>query len=96
MELEAPQEVATKSTVREARREYAEKLWNMTEELNILHPINWTREAEIILSNYTNVVFRATKNDGWDGNFDSEVGELQWTFAGAMLYAITVITTIGK
>jgi len=32
---------------------------------------------------------------GWDGNDDVTESELQWSFAGALLYAVTVITTIG-
>jgi len=37
-------------------------------------------------------VVSATKNYNWDGKNKLEQ---QWTFAGAMLYSITVITTIG-
>ena len=35
-----------------------------------------------------------TKNDGYNGNED--LAEVQWNFAGALLYSVTVITTIGK
>ena len=38
-------------------------------------------------------VVSATKNYNWDGK---NTLEQQWSFAGAMLYSITVITTIGS
>lgn len=38
----------------------------------------------------------AVKNMGWDGNDDTDESALQWSLAGAILYAVTVITTIGR
>jgi len=38
-------------------------------------------------------VVSATKNYNWDGKNKVEA---QWSFAGAMLYSVTVITTIGS
>jgi len=37
----------------------------------------------------------AVKENGWDGNDDTEEAAQQWSFAGALLYALTIITTIG-
>jgi len=37
----------------------------------------------------------AVKENGWDGNDAMEEAAQQWSFAGALLYAVTVITTIG-
>ena len=79
------------------RNLHIERLWNMTETLNVLHPDNWTHEATQILDNYTEEVYKATKNDGWEfDQGDVKEKELQWSFAGALLYSITVITTIGR
>lgn len=53
-------------------------------------------ERERILThNYACVVcqvFTATKKEGWNGH---ENAEPQWSFTGALLYSVTVITTIG-
>jgi len=44
-------------------------------------------------------VVEEVKLNGWDGTDvgdDDEHPKLQWSFAGALLYAVTVVTTIGK
>jgi len=43
-------------------------------------------------------VVAEVKMNGWDGKDlgDEKNPKLQWSFAGALLYAVTVITTIGK
>lgn len=55
--------------------------------------------SEILLryfSDFQSEVTDAVKSGGWDGK--DEIGEayLQWSFPGALLYAVTVITTIGE
>ncbi len=94
MKLEAENEELVKSDLVKVRAEYVQHLWNITEKLNVLHEQNWSIMADAIFREYTKEVYQATKNKGWDGK-DKEA-ESQWTFAGAMLYCITVITTIGK
>lgn len=50
----------------------------------------WKAKVRDILENYQRMVVNATRN-GYDG-----VEENKWTFAGAFLYSLTVITTIGE
>ena len=50
--------------------------------------------ATQLLDNLTREIFIATTNKGFDG-ISEESSELRWNFAGALLYSITVITTIG-
>ena len=40
------------------------------------------------------MVIKKTKSEGYNGGEDKD--NIQWTFSGALLYSVTVITTIGK
>ena len=90
--LEAENERFQKTTVANMRRHHVDRLWNLTVELNVLYKLNWTFLANNVLLDFQNDVHRAAKEKGWDGE-DGKA--LQWTFAGALLYSVTVITTIG-
>ena len=41
-------------------------------------------------------VTEAVKSGGWDGKDRLDDAYLQWSFPGSLLYAVTVITTIGE
>ena len=56
---------------------------------------NFTTRVEDIFGSFQREVRDAVKNQGWDGNDDMDETQLQWSFAGALLYAVTVTTTIG-
>jgi len=56
---------------------------------------NFTSRVEDILRSFQHEVRAAVKDQGWDGNDDTDEAQLQWSFAGALLYAVTVTTTIG-
>ena len=76
---------------------HIELLWNLTESLNVLHPDVWTRRAVEILNNYTRHVYDANNVDGWDvDRVGDDTDAEQWSYAGSLLYSITVITTIGQ
>jgi len=94
VQLEADNEHQTAGDMEEIKRDHILQLWALTERVNVLHPDNWTFDADQILQNYTAIVHVFVKKKGWDGNFNEE-NEPQWSFAGALLYSITVITTIG-
>jgi len=56
---------------------------------------NFTTRVEKIFRLFQREVLDAVKDQGWDGNDDMDKTRLQWSFAGALLYAVTVTTTIG-
>jgi len=57
---------------------------------NVFSEKLWKAKVRVILETYQKTVVSAIKN-GYDG-----VEENKWTFAGAFLYSLTVITTIGE
>ncbi|KAG8182788.1 hypothetical protein JTE90_018661 [Oedothorax gibbosus] len=92
--LEAPNEISQRSTIQGFREKCLKDLWNITVTLNVLYENNWTQLIASRLKQFENEVVHAVKNEGYDGK-DSVDPELQWSFSGALLYCITVITTIG-
>ena len=92
--LEAPAEIHERYQVEIKRKVQVEKLWNITLFHNIFSEVNWSREADNVLRAFQADIYKATKESGWDGKDGEE--DVQWSFAGSLLYSITVITTIGK
>ncbi|XP_049829106.1 TWiK family of potassium channels protein 7-like [Schistocerca gregaria] len=62
--------------------------------LNVLYESNWTRLVHEQLRKFESRVVAAAKMDGYEGK-DLTDSDLQWSFSGALLYSVTVITTIG-
>ena len=76
------------------RQWHVNRLWTVTAKLNVLDQQNWTAIASDVLDNLTREVYLATTNKGFDGSSEDS-GSPRWNFAGALLYSVTVITTIG-
>ncbi|XP_050453057.1 TWiK family of potassium channels protein 18-like [Cataglyphis hispanica] len=66
----------------------AATLWELTSKENVFSEKLWKAKVRDILENYQKKVVLAVKN-GYDGM------ENKWSFSGAFLYSLTVITTIG-
>mgnify|MGYP002060916409 CR=1 FL=1 len=62
------------------------------EKFNVLWRQNWTIEAKKKLSEFEGELFIKFQSAGYKGEGENE----QWSFPGALLYAVTVISTIGK
>ncbi|XP_077532235.1 potassium channel subfamily K member 18-like [Haemaphysalis longicornis] len=92
--IEADKEVRQRQRVSLLRRRYLRDMWAVTERLNVLHDEEWMDAVGAKLKEFEDHVVLAVRNDGYDGK-DVEEEALQWSFSGALLYSITVITTIG-
>ncbi|XP_074109352.1 uncharacterized protein LOC141534114 [Cotesia typhae] len=75
-----------------SRNETALHLWKLTTKENIFSEKLWKSKVDTILKSYQDIVVDAVKNE-WDGSDSME--NRKWSFAGAFLYSLTVITTIG-
>lgn len=97
--------------VRESLSYHLERLWNATEDMNVIYRDSWARLAEGLLLQYADDVFEAVRVNGtaWDAALEGtnhalsgggcppkHVESNQWSYPGSLLYAITVVTTIGK
>ncbi|CAF1267011.1 unnamed protein product [Adineta steineri] len=91
--LEAPYEGRVTEGVQRRLHITVEKLFNTSEQSKVLFKTNWTSMARQILEEYQQELVRQTKR-GYQGE-RNEDDIKQWNFPGAILYAITVITTIG-
>jgi hypothetical protein len=60
----------------------------------VLYEKNWTHLVHEQLRKFETNVVAATKVEGYDGK-ELLDADLQWSFSGALLYSVTVITTIG-
>lgn len=79
----------------ELRSKTVEKLWSITEDLNILYKENWTKLAAKELMEFQRVLLSGGRG-GAVGPRGGEGDGHRWTFSTSFLYALTLITTIGK
>jgi len=83
------------------RSQTVERLWSITENLNILYRENWTRLAAEEVLEFQEALFRALRNSG-SGYISARNGYLlhpnghTWSFSSSFLYSLTLITTIGE
>ncbi|XP_055312711.1 uncharacterized protein LOC129574574 [Sitodiplosis mosellana] len=89
--FEAP-ELHNKLAVIKSREECLRELWTITERLNVLYERNWTMLVHEQLRRFEGSIIKATKS-----GLNEAMGERlpRWTFTEALLYSITLITTIG-
>lgn len=90
-EIEGPGEVGIEFFVTKYRNNTVKRLWHITEKYNTLHKPNWTNEVKVIVDEFYNHILEQV-GEGYAG---SDIPAPKWTFSGALLYSITVITTIG-
>ncbi|VDM44905.1 unnamed protein product [Toxocara canis] len=90
--VEGPHETFIQSQVTTARQKAVNVAWNATFRVNKLDRAQWERTVHAQVKRFQHKCMWAIKR-GYDGK---EFGiSAQWTFTGAFLYSLTVITTIG-
>uniref|UniRef100_A0A914S8R6 Potassium channel domain-containing protein n=1 Tax=Parascaris equorum TaxID=6256 RepID=A0A914S8R6_PAREQ len=90
--VEGPHETSVQSQVTTARQKAVNIAWNATFRVNKLDRAQWERTVHAQVKRFQHKCLWAIKR-GYDGK---EFGvSAQWTFTGAFLYSLTVITTIG-
>lgn len=72
------------------RNSTVDDLWNVTCEYNLFNEESWRNHVSTKIMNYQRH-FVETVRSGYDPNYENS-----WSFSGAFLYSLTVITTIGK
>jgi hypothetical protein len=92
--LEASSEEASINKGQQHLNTTVEKLFNQSVNATVLVQSNWTAMAKAILEEYQKDIVRQTKRGSQGERITDDTK--QWTFPGAILYAITVITTIGN
>ncbi|CAL1289974.1 unnamed protein product [Larinioides sclopetarius] len=90
--LEAGYEQTKRQIMLKERENVVTGLWTLTTMSKVLSESNWTARATETLQEFEVTLVRAVRKEGYDGKDESP---LQWTFSGALLYSIIVITTIG-
>ncbi|XP_076255578.1 potassium two pore domain channel sandman isoform X2 [Rhynchophorus ferrugineus] len=94
--LERGKPIPVQSQAMGNRTLFAKKLWNLTMELNAnvkLQEKEYRAAVDIKLVEFQKIFVNLTRR-GYDGSDDAN-GFKSWSFAGAFLYCLTVITTIG-
>ncbi|RZF39733.1 hypothetical protein LSTR_LSTR011142 [Laodelphax striatellus] len=86
-----PEHQQVKHVVAKHRQRCLANLWTITERLNVLYVRNWTHLVHEQLAEFEASVVEATRAQGAQ-LLDAE---LHWTFGGALLYSVTLVTTIG-
>ncbi|XP_052860247.1 potassium channel subfamily K member 10-like [Anopheles cruzii] len=81
----------------EMRLKTVDRLWSITEDLNILYKENWTRLAAQEVLHFQDTILRAVRASRTQKipNMQQNARPYKWTYASAFLYSLTLITTIG-
>ncbi|XP_055856613.1 potassium channel subfamily K member 18-like isoform X1 [Episyrphus balteatus] len=81
----------------EIRSRTVDRLWSITEDLNILYKENWTRLAAQEVQHFQDTLLRAVRQSKVQQpgvQLMLPTGH-KWSYASAFLYSLTLITTIG-
>ncbi|XP_024872671.1 potassium channel subfamily K member 18-like [Temnothorax curvispinosus] len=102
-----PPNLENDSAATELRARTVEKLWSITEDLNVLYKENWTRLAAREVLEFQENLARGLRRTSYEQmpplpprsrdhhSADRRLHSRRWTFSSSLLYSLTLITTIG-
>ena len=97
--LESPNEESVNHKVYKLRERHLKNLsdalgnFNDSSDFNDSKKEIWRMHANKVMLQFQSDIYELVSQEGWSGKNKTD---LKWTFAGGLLYSITVITTIGK
>lgn len=97
--IEQPFEKEIKMDIQRNRTVAVAKIWQWAVDLKMdgfLEKDNFTYEVEKEFKKFQHDIYVATKINGWNGDDSKDHSDPQWSIASSLLFAITVMTTIGK
>lgn len=103
--LEGENEIQQKKEIKALRQNFTEKIHRLAFETTLTkgNRDTFMLEVNAILKNFSVMIHKQTKEAGWDGKEvreikfgEKEIEPEQWSYPSSLLYAITVMTTIGK
>lgn len=89
--LEAESQMEQAVVARDIRLRFARRLWNVTLHTNVLFGEEWKKQARRLVDVFQDDVVINVRN-GYTG---TNVGDRVWTFSSALMYSLSVFTTLG-
>ena len=90
--LEADSQMDCAEVANSSRSAFAKELWDITMRTNVLFRNEWQNMTSDLLHEFQNATVENVRR-GYTGN---DVGVKIWTFSSALMFSLTVFTTIGK
>ncbi|CAG7727831.1 unnamed protein product [Allacma fusca] len=94
LEIRAQTNATWNQNITQFRKDCVGELWNITIKFNVLYELNWTRSVDKVLKHFEEKVANTAATDGYL-TYDETESKKKWSFSGALLYAVSIITTIG-